>query len=92
VTTKSRPSIYQLGQVLDDGHTITIRGWGLGLCAIRCDCHAHPDDGYLTIRDDGTGTLGLVSHRPCTCCQPWTADELAAVLHDLADVTALTTT
>lgn len=85
----AKPSIYQLGQVHDDGNAVTITGWGVGLCATGCSCHGHPLGGHLTLLD-GTGTLGLVKHRPwCTCCEPWTAAELAALLRDVAIADAL---
>ena len=28
-----KPSVFQIGKVRDDGHTVVISGWGLGLCA-----------------------------------------------------------
>ena len=28
-----KPSVFQVGKVRDDGHTVVISGWGLGLCA-----------------------------------------------------------
>jgi hypothetical protein len=88
----NRPGIYQIGRVDDDGTTLTITGWGLGLCAAACWCHRHPSTGHLTIAENqAAGTLGLASHRPCDCCTPWTADELAAVLRDLADIGTLET-
>lgn len=89
-----RPSIFQLGKVRDDGRTITVSGWGLGLCAANCNCHRHPRGRHITLLEDyGAGTLGLVRYGgPCDCCQPWTYDELAAVARDIADITALQTT
>ena len=34
--------------------------------------------------------LGLVSHREgCDCCEPWTADELTAIVRDLELVAGL---
>jgi len=83
-----RPSIFQIGMVLDMGDVIVIRGWGLGWCAAHCDCHLDPDTGQLALADaPGYGRLGLISHQPdCTCCQPWTHHELAAILRDLAQV------
>lgn len=91
-TANRRPSIYQIGQVTDDGTTITISGWGLGLCQSRCRCHSGVDR-LLRIDDNPhNGDLGLVKHHgPCDCCQPWTADELAAIVRDLATVAALET-
>lgn len=91
MATRQHPSIYQLGRVDDDGHTLTISGWGLGLCSPGCSCHRHPLSGHLTILSStAAGTLGLASHRPgCKCCEPWTAAELTAVLQCLADVVAL---
>ena len=81
-----KPSVFQVGTVHDDGRTVVISGWGLGLCASGCTCHRHPSAGHLAIAEDQYGgALGLVSYRDggCTCCEPWTADELAAVVRDL---------
>jgi len=82
-----KPSVFQVGKVRDDGRTVVISGWGLGLCAAACTCHRHPDAGHLPIAEDQEGgRLGLVtfSEDGCTCCEPWTADELAAILRDFA--------
>lgn len=86
-----RPSIFQVGQVRDDGQTVTVTGWGLGLCASNCNCHRHPESRHLTLVEDyRVGSLGLARHGgPCNCCQPWTYEELAAVLRDLAAAAAL---
>jgi hypothetical protein len=100
MTRQQRPSIFQLGQVIDDGTTLHVHGWGLGLCATACACHRHPLTGQLAVvQDQEAGTLGLATYtgpamgRPlCGCCTPWTATELAAILRDLADVAALATT
>jgi hypothetical protein len=84
--------VFQVGKVHDDGRTIVISGWGLGLCASGCPCHRHPIAGSLAICEDhAAGTLGLTSYREdgCDCCEPWTADELAAVLRDFEAVGAL---
>ncbi|TFV90404.1 hypothetical protein [Blastococcus sp. CT_GayMR16] len=91
MTRGRRPSIFQIGQIRDDGTTVTVSGWGLGLCADNCNCHRHPVGRHLTLFEDtATGSLGLVRHGgPCACCQPWTYAELEAVLQDLADVAAL---
>lgn len=81
----TRPGIYQIGSVHDDGHTVTIRGWGLTYCAARCDCHT-------PLRIDETpdaGKLGLLHNRACDCCRPWTVGELQDVLRDVVDVAAL---
>jgi hypothetical protein len=87
------PSIFKVGKVRDDGHTVTITGWGLGLCQDLCQCHRHPVGGMLTIhQDQDTGDLGLHRWRDCDCCTPWTADDLAAVLRDLATVADLAAT
>ena len=80
-----KPSVFQIGKVRDDGHTVVISGWGLGLCADACTCHRHPVAGHLAIAEDHDGgTLGLVSYREdaCDCCEPWTAEELTGVLRD----------
>ncbi len=80
-----KPSVFQVGKIRDDGRTVVISGWGLGLCAAACACHRHPLVGSLAIAEDQDGgRLGLVSYREdgCTCCEPWTADELAALLRD----------
>jgi hypothetical protein len=86
-----RPGIFQIGTVRDDGDAIYITGWSLALCAAGCHCHRHPVAGNLTILEDQiVGTLGIVSYRPgCGCCRPWTAEELVAVLRDLADIDAI---
>lgn len=90
MTRGHRPSIFRVGHVQDRGHTVTISGWGLGLCAAQCPCHRHPEGQHLTVvEDQGHGTLGLVQHWACDCCSPWTADELAAIVRDIADITAL---
>ena len=87
-----KPSVFQVGKVRDDGHTVVISGWGLGLCVDACTCHRHPVAGHLAIAEDQDGgTLGLVtfSDGGCDCCEPWTADELAAILRDLQAVAGL---
>ena len=87
-----KPSVFQIGKVRDDGRTVVISGWGLGLCAAACACHRHPAAGHLAIAEDQrAGNLGRVSYREdgCDCCEPWTADELAAVLRDFSAVGAL---
>ncbi|SFK42120.1 hypothetical protein [Geodermatophilus ruber] len=92
MTRSQKPSVFQIGQVWDDGDTIVVSGWGLGLCAAACACHRHPSTGHLAIAEDqAEGLLGLVSFADsgCTCCEPWTADELSAVLRDLDTVSGL---
>ncbi|MFW3172134.1 hypothetical protein [Geodermatophilus sp. CPCC 206100] len=92
MTRSSKPSVFQIGQVWDDGHAVVVSGWGLGLCAAACTCHRHPDVGHLAIAEDqARGLLGLVSHREggCDCCEPWTADELGAIVRDLGMVAHL---
>ncbi len=87
-----KPSVFQIGKVRDDGHTVVISGWGLGLCASGCACHRHPSAGHLAIAEDQAGgKLGLASFREgdCDCCEPWTADELAAILRDFSTLAAL---
>ena len=87
-----KPSVFQVGKVRDDGRTVVISGWGLGLCAAACTCHRHPSAGHLAIAEDQAGgKLGLVSFREdgCDCCEPWTAEELACVLRDLDAVAGL---
>ena len=87
-----KPSVFQIGKVRDDGRTVVISGWGLGLCAAACTCHRHPSAGSLAIAENQSeGLLGLVSYREggCDCCEPWTADELAAVLRDFEALAAL---
>jgi hypothetical protein len=92
VSRNSKPSVFQVGKIRDDGHTVVISGWGLGLCAAGCACHRHPLAGHLAIEEDQAGgRLGLASYREdgCDCCEPWTADELAAILRDLSAVESL---
>lgn len=89
----NRPSIFQIGKVQDlGGGRLLITGWGLGQCTTGCNCHRRPITGSLHIDEDQDhGRLGLVSYRNggCTCCDPWTAYELADILRDLADIEAL---
>ena len=92
MTRSRKPSVFQVGKVSDDSRTVLISGWGLGLCASACACHRHPSTGHLAIAEDqAAGRLGLVSFHSgaCDCCEPWTADELAAVLRDFEIVAAL---
>ena len=92
MTRSRKPSVFQVGKVRDNGHTVVISGWGLGLCAAACACHRHPSAGHLSIAEDQAGgRLGLTSYRDdaCDCCEPWTADELAAILRDLDTVASL---
>ena len=87
-----KPSVFQVGQVWDDGNTVVVSGWGLGLCAAACACHRHPSAGHLSIAEDqAAGLLGLASYRDggCDCCEPWTAEELSSVLNDLHMVASL---
>src|SRR4051812_29373451 len=87
-----KPSVFQVGKVRDDGRTVVISGWGLGLCASGCACHRHPSAGHLAIAEDQAGgRLGLASFREggCDCCEPWTADELSAILRDFEAVASL---
>lgn len=83
-----RPSIFQLGTVLDTGTHLIVKGWGLGLCEPHCGCHRHPDGGYLVIVEDvGAGTVGLKSFAEgCGCCEPWHAEELQGFVRDFAEV------
>jgi hypothetical protein len=92
VSTGRKPSVFQIGKVRDDGHTVVISGWGLGLCAAACTCHRHPSAGHLAIEEDQrAGKLGLATFGDggCDCCEPWTADELLAVLRDFEQLAAL---
>ena len=86
-----KPSVFQVGKVRDDGRTVVISGWGLGLCAAGCACHRHPSSGHLAIAEDQAGgRLGLASFDDtCGCCEPWTAEELAAILRDFSSLSAL---
>ena len=87
-----KPSVFQVGQVWDDGHSIVVSGWGLGLCAPACHCHRHPSAGHLAIDENqAEGRLGLVTYRDggCDCCEAWTADELSAILRDFQTVAGL---
>ena len=92
MSRNSKPSVFQVGKIRDDGQTVVISGWGLGLCAAGCACHRHPLAGHLAIEEDQAGgRLGLASYREdgCDCCEPWTADELSAILRDLSAVESL---
>ena len=92
MTRTQKPSVFQVGRVWDDGNAVVVSGWGLGLCASGCACHRHPSAGSLAIAEDQSrGLLGLVSYREdgCDCCEPWTAEELAAILRDFRTVSSL---
>ncbi len=92
MTRSRKPSVFQVGKVRDDGRAVVISGWGLGLCASGCACHRHPSAGNLAIAEDQAGgRLGLFSYRDggCDCCEPWTAEELSAILRDFRTVTSL---
>ena len=87
-----KPSVFQVGTIWDDGRTVVVSGWGIGLCASGCTCHRSPSGGYLAIEEDHAGgTLGLRSWSEdgCDCCEPWTAEELAAILRDFSSLAAL---
>jgi hypothetical protein len=92
VTRTQKPSVFQVGRVWNDESSVVVSGWGLGLCASACACHRHPSAGSLAIAENQSeGRLGLVSYREggCDCCEPWTADELSAVVRDLQMVADL---
>ena len=91
VSRSRKPSVFQVGKIRDDGRTVVISGWGLGLCASGCACHRHPVAGHLAIAEDQAGgRLGLTTYdETCDCCEAWTADELAAILRDLDTVASL---
>src|SRR5687767_544268 len=87
-----KPSVFQVGKIRDDGRTVVISGWGLGLCASGCACHRHPSAGHLAIAEaQAGGRLGLASFSEggCDCCEPSTADELSAILRGLDTVASL---
>ena len=92
MTRIQKPSVFQVGRVWDDGNTVVVSGWGLGLCVSGCACHRHPSAGNLAIAEDqAAGLIGLVSYRDggCDCCEPWTAAELAAILRDFSSLSTL---
>ena len=92
MTRKPKPSVFQIGKVRDDGHTVVTSECRLGLCASACACHRHPSAGNLAIDEDQAGgRLGLVSFADggCDCCEAWTADELSAILRDFRTLAAL---
>ena len=55
MTRSRKPSVFQVGKIRDDGRTVVISGWGLGLCAQGCACHRHPSAGHLAIEEDQAG-------------------------------------
>ncbi len=92
MTRTQKPSVFQVGQIWDDGRTVVVSGWGIGLCASGCPCHRSPAGGSLSIDEDQAGgTLGLRSWLDdgCDCCEPWTAEELTAILRDFSSLAAL---
>ena len=86
MTRSRKPSVFQIGKVRDDGRTVVISGWGLGLCAAALRLPPPPRRPVTSPspRTSAPASLGLASYRDggCDCCEPWTADELAAVLRD----------
>jgi hypothetical protein len=93
MTYQQKPSIFQLGSVHENGASVVVSGWGLGMCAPACRCHRNPVDGQLALAEDQAGgSLGLHSFSPdgqCDCCEPWTSGELQAILRDVAAVQSL---
>lgn len=86
----NRPRIVNVGAVTEDleSEEIRIHGWGLGPCAANCACHRHPETNQLSLLEDAVnGRLGLTTYRDdCECCEPWTVEELAAVVSDLRSI------
>jgi hypothetical protein len=93
MTYRQKPSIFQLGKVHDNGPSVIVSGWGLGMCATSCSCHRNPEDGQLALAEDHTGgSLGLrcfADGGRCDCCEAWTSAELSAILRDVAALEAL---
>ncbi|QXG77640.1 hypothetical protein KUM42_09165 [Modestobacter sp. L9-4] len=91
--TYQKPSIFQLGKVHENGASVIVSGWGLGMCASSCRCHRNPEDGQLALAEDQAGgSLGLHSFTDtgdCGCCEAWTSAELLAILRDVAALDAL---
>ena len=96
--TAARPGIYQVGYVREhaDG-ALYVTGWGIGLCAEQCPCHIDRDeDGprLVLLQDQENGLLGLVSFADegCDCCEPWSTEELVAVLDSFRQIKQMETT
>jgi hypothetical protein len=92
MTYRQKPSIFQLGKVHDNGPSVIVSGWGLGMCSSSCHCHRNPEDGQLALAEDQSGgSLGLrsFSDGACDCCEAWTSAELSAILRDVAALEAL---
>src|SRR3954453_22694058 len=93
MTYGQKPSIFQLGKVHEQGSSVIVSGWGLGMCASSCRCHRNPDDGQLALDEDQSGgSLGLQSFTAtgsCECCEAWPSAELSAILRDVAVLEAL---
>ena len=93
MTYQQKPSIFQVGQVHENGASVIVSGWGVGMCAPSCRCHRNPYDGQLALTEDQAGgSLGLKSFTEdgaCDCCEPWTAAELCAILRDVAALDSL---
>ena len=90
---RQKPSIFQLGKVHENGPSVIVSGWGLGMCASACRCHRNPEDGQLALAEDQAGgSLGLQSFTDsgaCDCCEAWTSAELSSIRRDVAGVAAL---
>lgn len=90
-TGDRRPGIFQIGRVDVVDDEVLVRGWGLCLCFDQCRCHFHPANGHLyVLEDQERGLLGLRSFAMdgCSCCTPWTAEELESIVQDLESIAA----
>lgn len=80
-----RPAIIEMGIATDK----VISGWTLAPCMSNCNCH-RGSRGELKIFE-GTDSIGLWKSSPCSCCLPWTADELEAMIDALTEIELLDT-
>ena len=87
-----KPSVFQVGKVRDDGHTVVISGWGLGLCAGRAPATGTrpPATSRSTRTRPVAGSAwSAIADGGCDCCEAWTADELSAILRDFQTIAGL---
>lgn len=93
MTRGNRPAIARIGRVEDVGEgNLFAWDWAFDQCVTGCTCHRNPATGHLALHEDQLGGhFGLRSFASggCSCCQPWTALELAGIVQDLAGIDAL---
>jgi hypothetical protein len=92
IAKRSKPVIYQVGNVQRTGPRVRVYGWGLTYCYRRCSCHVSPHTFGCVLQEGANGSLGLQKYAVCSCCEPWTAVELEYIVRELNAIENLGTT